>query len=296
MTEKNRILGMDIGGTTFSSVLYDKNLKPVHRSKKHLINKYDTTESLVEGISRQVRQLLAETHTPVSQVVGLGIACPGPLDAKTGTILETPNLKLLQNFPIADALSRQLAIPVKIENDANLFALGEWHNLGSKADVLIGVTLGTGLGFGIVIDGRMFTGAHGMAAEYGISPMDGRQWEDGIAIRGLTSLSKEYFAKNHSPMELNYMAREGSRKALEIWKLYGERVGLFLSHAVNMLDPQVITIGGGISHAFRYFETAMNRTIEKYSPAFRHYPIRIMESDAKEYSAMSGAAMLINNG
>lgn len=289
------VIGSDIGGTTFSSTLYDTSLHIINSSPKATISNYPTTERLIDGICDQIIQLQQNAGISSHNLKGIGLACPGPLDAKSGKILNTPNLTLLQNIHITALLEKRLNNNVFLENDANLFTLGEYVFFSERQpSVLIGITLGTGVGFGIVLDGQFFTGAHGLGAEYGISP-DGKEktWEDGISIRGLNKMSIHKFGKLLSPKELFDLANIGNLKALELWSIYGIKLGTVLSHVINMLDPDIISIGGGISHAFPYFKESMITEIIRYSPAYSLYNPTIIESIQKEKSAMLGAAKMV---
>ena len=289
------IIGSDIGGTTFSSTLYDTSLNIVGSSAKAVISNYPTTEKLIDGICEQIFQLQKNEDLSPDDLKGIGLACPGPLDAKSGRILNTPNLTLLQNVHITAILENRLKCKVFLENDANLFALGEYVYFKEKQPkVLIGVTLGTGVGFGVVIKSGLFTGAHGMGAEYGISPNGKENWEDGISIRGLNKMAIAKFGRLLSPRELFDLANIGNLDALELWSIYGVRLGIVLSHVVNMLDPDTITIGGGISHAFPYFKESMSNELIRYSPAYSLYNPHIVESVQKEKSSMLGAAKMVS--
>ncbi|MBC8479693.1 MAG: ROK family protein [FCB group bacterium] len=283
-------IGTDIGGTTFSSGLFDDSLKLVKTSQKLNIADFASGDELILGIAEQIKSL--NEHCG-GKIQSAGLACPGPLDAAEGMILDTPNLILFQNYPVAEKLEGQINLPVFIENDANLFAQGEYAVLRDESiKVLTAITLGTGTGFGLIINGQLFTGAHGMGAEYGISPVEWGKWEEGINIKGLEKLSLEMIGTSLSPKYLNDLAREGDKNALKVWDVYGWRVGLLLSHVINMLDPNIISIGGGISHAFEYFSGKMVQAVKEFAPAYTHYKIRIYESTHKELSAMIGAAAL----
>jgi len=287
-------IGTDLGGTTFSSAVFDRALNLIQSSPKKLIIDFDSADALLTGISQQIRSLVEGEGLSLSAV---GLSCPGPLNAKEGVILETPNLKLLRNIPVAQRLKGYLEVPIFIENDANLFAIGEYRLLESQSSsVLLGITLGSGTGVGVVIDGHSFTGAHGMGAEYGISPVEWGSWESGISIRYLEEQSLKRLGDRLSPAKLCELASQDHTAALAIWKEYGGRLGLFLSHLINLLDPDKIIVGGGISHAFRFFEITMRETLEKYSPAYRHYSIDISESCNKELSSIIGAAELAKKG
>lgn len=281
-------IGTDIGGTTFSSAVFGQDLTLQAASDKCQTSMFNSIDGLLDAIANQI-SVLSENRS----ISGVGFACPGPLDAGKGIILGTPNLTLLQNCKIKKEMEKRLNLPCLIENDANLFALGEWQEYSGKKDVFAGITLGTGLGFGIIINGQLFTGAHGMAAEYGISPVQWGKWETAISIDGVISLGKEKTGKEMTPRELNEEADKQDRTALSVWNNFGVKLGACLIHIINMLDPDAISISGGLSHAFVHFENSMRETIKNHSPAYNHYTIDIFESIEKEIAAKRGAAMLL---
>ena len=168
--EKDIIISIDIGGTTFESAILDKDyLNIIDMSSKAHVRDYSDSESLLDAICYQINNLLDKNEINQNNIRGLSVACPGPLDSKNGIILNTPNLKLFRNYALKEKLKEHFNCKILVENDANLFALGEWFLAHQEEKVFIGVTLGTGLGFGLVINGEMFVGKNGMAAEYGMS-------------------------------------------------------------------------------------------------------------------------------
>lgn len=284
--EKRYIIGVDIGGTTFSSSVFDQTLNLVDTSQIDNISKFDNQSILLDAIAKQIIDI-----SKGKSINAVGFACPGPLNAKLGKILDTPNLTLLQNCNFINEMNKRLKLPCYLDNDANLFALGEYESYSGQKDIFIGITLGTGLGFGVVINGNLFTGSHGMAAEYGISPVEWGKWESNLSINGLTKLSEKYFNQIHSPKTIFNMAKNDNSDAQRIWSDFGENLGLCISHIINMFDPDTISIGGGLSNAFKYFNKSMTDNISKYSPAYVHYDINIFESTNKELSAKRGAAL-----
>ena len=285
-----KIIGIDIGGTTFSSALFDKNLNIIKTSKKQLISQIDSTNNLLLSLSEQINAFDS------SEITGIGISCPGPLDSKNGVVLDTPNLELLQNVNLKKELESICSIPVYIENDANLFALGEWHQQKQNSiNIFGGITLGTGLGFGIIINGKIFSGAHGLATEYAISPLDHGNWETYISISGIKKLSQKHIGKELDPKKLNEMAIKNNKDALLVWDEFGEHLGFAISHFINMMDPEMISIGGGVSKAFDFFKNSMHNTLNKFSPSYKNFDIKIFESNHKELSSQLGAALLLKS-
>ena len=287
------IIGIDIGGTTYSSTLFDEKLNPIKNSDKDLIENFNSTDHLLDAISNQINSLINKNL--IGNILGVGISCPGPLDSKKGIILDTPNLDLLQNVKLKTKLEQRCKIPVIIENDANAFALGEWFVSKSKDKVFGAITLGTGLGFGIVINGDIYTGAHGLAAEYAISPMESGNWETKVSIRAIKELAKKHIKKDLEPLDIFEMAVNGDPKAINVWDDFGENLGLVLSHFINMIDPDKISIGGGISGAFKFFESKMKESISTHCPAYNNFKIDIFESKKNELSSQIGAALLVKN-
>ena len=284
---KEYIVGVDIGGTTFSSVLFNDNLDVIDVSKKEFISELESTNQLLDAISNQIK-------TFKKDITGIGISCPGPLDSQNGIILETPNLKLLQNIKIKEEVERRFPAPTYIENDANLFSLGEWHINGkNKSQVFAGVTLGTGLGFGIIINGKIFTGSHGLATEYAISPINDGNWESQISISGIMKSALKHVGRDIDPKTLYQMAIDEDKNAILVWNEFGYNLGLALSHFINMLDPDTISIGGGISAAFNLFEADMIKVLNQFSPSYEKFNINIFESKKKELSSQLGAALLV---
>ena len=264
-----KIIGIDIGGTTFSSALFDENLDIIKTSEKQLISEIDSTNSLLLALSEQINAF------DDGEIAGIGVSCPGPLDSKNGIVLDTPNLELLQNINLKKELELRCSLPVYIENDANLFALGEWHQQQDSTNVFAGVTLGTGLGFGVVINGEIFSGAHGLATEYAISPLNHGNWETYVSISGIKKLSKKHIGKEHTPRELHNMAKQNNADAILVWSEFGTHLGLALSHFINMMDPEMISIGGGVSRAFNSFESAMISSLNEFSPSYKNFNIKI---------------------
>ena len=288
MTQK--IIGTDIGGTTYSSTLFDENINSINRTAKLEISSIDSTEDFLSALSHQINSLIElDTDT----VAGVGISCPGPLDSERGIVLDTPNLKLLQNVNLKEEIESRCSVPVYIENDANLFTLGEWKVDGNKDGIFGGVTLGTGLGFGLVINGSLYRGAHGLAMEYAISPVDNGNWESDISINAIKRICREMMGEKLEPSQIYELANQGDRKAIKIWETFGTNLGRALSHFINMLDPHRISIGGGVSGAFNYFEPNMISVLEKFSPSFIKNKTIIFESKYKELSSMIGAAILV---
>ncbi|MBI65612.1 MAG: hypothetical protein CMG64_04915 [Candidatus Marinimicrobia bacterium] len=283
------ILTADLGGTTFNSCLLDKDLNIVNISSKDKIRHYSSQSDLLIAIKKQTEYLLSDSKISFDDVIGLSIAAPGPLDVNRNKILDTPNLKLLSNFDIVDYFHKEYDMNVVLENDANLFVLGEWYNNFKNKDIVLGITLGTGFGTGLILNGDVFIGSNGMGLEYGQSPFSWGHCEENISIKFLREESARVFGENMSPRIIEKMILDGNSKAQLIYNQFGKNLGIALSHLINVIDPQVIVFGGGLSNAFFCYEKELINTLNDYSYSFKINEILISNSKDKEKSTFLGA-------
>ena len=289
------ILAVDIGGTTFNTGLFSYSLKQIDVTSKDKIRYHKGKEEVISAIINQVNQLLKKNNIKKTDVVGLGVASPGPIDIKKGIILDTVNLKIFQNYNLVNDFKDKLKIDTFIANDANLFSLGEWYTQYRENNIVIGATIGTGLGFGLVINGELFLGSNGMAMEYGLSPFNWGVCEDNVSIRYIRKRAKELYGKEISPVIIEKNFFNNDKKSIKIYNEFGENLGIVLSHVINMINPSVISIGGGLSNAFKCFEKSMHKTIKKYALSNSINDIVIKPSKLKEISTMIGACIYVKN-
>ena len=289
------IVAIDIGGTTFNSGIFSESLNQIALSEKDKIRYYENKEDLINAILKQVNDLILGNNIERDNIIGVGIGSPGPLDAKKGIILETPNLKIFQNYKIANDFTKKLKLDTFIENDANLFSLGEWKTQYQENKVTMGVTLGTGLGFGLVINGELFIGGHGLAMEYGLSPFEWGMCEKNVSINFIRKRASELYGEEISPVIIEDYCKNNDKKATQIYNEYGYNLGIVLSHVINMIDPQVISIGGGLSNAFPYFKESMFSVIKENAPSFNVNHIIIAQSKLRESSGMIGACLMVKS-
>lgn len=159
----------------------------------------------------------------------------------------------------------------------------------------MGITLGTGLGLGLVINGKLFTGGNGMAMEYGLSPFEWGICEKNVCISFVRNRAKDLYGEEISPVKIEEYYFKNDQKAIKIYNEYGHYLGIVLSHVVNMIDPQVIAIGGGLSKAFECFKETMFTTLTEHAPSFNLNDIVISPSKLREYSTMLGASIMVKS-
>lgn len=247
------MIAVDIGGSTVRAALIRGRI--IRSATREL--RGSSADGVFEEICAAIRAVRAPVH-------GIGIGAPGPLDQRTGTLLAPPNLPF-RNFPLAARLRKEFHVPVRLENDANCFALGEaLFRKGKGHRSVIGIILGTGVGGGIVLDGRLYAG-RGNAGEFGHMPVS-RQGRCGCGKRGCLELhasgravvryARRRGLRAESAREVSVLAAGGNRKAHEAFAEMGRWLGLGLAQVVHALDPDIIVLGGGVSKSWPLFRKA----------------------------------------
>jgi fructokinase len=233
---------------------------------------YDATLAAMAELVRQV-----EAETGVAGSVGVGM--PGAISPATG-LVKNSNSVCLNGRPLAEDLARLLPRPLRFENDANCFALSEAiDGAGRDARMVFGVIVGTGTGGGIVVDKRVWTGRNGVAGEWGHNPLPRAHVEEmpgAPCYCGQTGcietwLSGAGLARDHArvtgeraePAEIAARAAAGDEKAAATLSRYEDRMARCLSSVINLLDPDVIVLGGGISNIARLYEN-VPRLLPRY--------------------------------
>ncbi|MFC1543020.1 ROK family protein [Candidatus Neomarinimicrobiota bacterium] len=287
------VVGIDIGGTSIKTGLFNTRLDLLHTCDAVPTASLSSGDALVGKVLTSIKAGITKLEGNQADLVGIGIGSPGPLDIQGGIVIESPNTPVLNGFSLRDRMRIKAGIPVWLDNDANVFVLGEAHRGAGKGyAIVLGVTLGTGYGWGIVINGSVFHGATGTAAEYGPSVWreEGHTWEDDVSIRGLMRAYEERGGKAESPEEVSRLASEGDETAKAAWSEYGRVLGISLSHGVNFLDPHVLVVGGAMAGAWEHFSSAMLDTLHRYIFTLPRENLKVVRSQLGGLAALYGAA------
>jgi glucokinase len=209
------------------------------------------------------------------------------VDIADGIVRDVSNIPSWTEVPLRDHLTNRFGVPAAIDNDANLFALGEFtFGAGRSCHHLVGMTLGTGLGAGVIADGRLVRGANCGAGELGKTDRKGMRLEDWCA--------SPYFEREWGmpAKEAHHRAVAGDEQALRAFEAYGGELSIAVSRALYLFDPEIIVLGGSISRAFELFETTMRAGLDDF--AFPHIVerVRIVPSTL-DHAAVLGAAALV---
>jgi glucokinase len=245
-----RLIGVDVGGTKVSvAVLEDAQLSEPRLRHTEL----SSPDALVDQLAEAIGELLP------ADAVGIGI--PSVVDFATGTARSSVNIPL-ERVPLREILRKRLGVPVFVDNDATVAAVAEAHGPDATVDVrhLVMLTVGTGVGGGIIIDGHVYRGATGAAAELGhmivgAQLAGGAPQPEGFPQPGSLERLASGRALDHLGAERGLgdgqavveAARQGDTAALEAVRILGERLGIGIANVVNALEPDVVAIGGGVS-------------------------------------------------
>jgi glucokinase len=282
-------IGVDLGGTNLRIAAVDENGK--------LLEKLSTATDLTHGrdaviaeMTQAIRRLL-DKFQGQGESRGVGIGVPGIIDMDTGMLRESPNLPGWSEFPVHAEIERRLGIPVMLENDANAACLGEkWLGAGKDYQSMCMLTLGTGVGGGIVLDGKIWHGMNGMAGELGhinVEP-EGHpckcgsrgcveQYASATAVVRMAreaiagNLSKELAraaedaGKEFDSRHVYQLAMKGDAATQQIFRRVGRALGIMLADVVNALNLPIYVIGGGVASAWDAFAPTMMEEIRKRS-------------------------------
>ncbi|NLW51586.1 MAG: ROK family protein [Candidatus Brocadiaceae bacterium] len=251
-------------------------------------------EAILADMADAVRQALALAGLRPDDLEGVGLGSPAPLDMDAGVILETNNLLTLHGFPIVARLSEAIGRPVVLNNDANCFGLAEaLYGAGAGARVCCGFTLGTGLGGFLVLDGRLFDGPRGAAAEVWASPYQGDQIEEKVSGRGLARNYRKLTERVATAQQVAALAREGDPDAREAWREFGADLAVPIAWMCNALDPDLVVLGGSMAAAWDLFCETMLHQAAKYTNAVNRRAVRIVPGTLGDQAGVIGAAALV---
>jgi len=265
------VVGVDVGGTNLVAGVLAEDGSEIHGVVSEPTLSAQGADSVIGRIVKLAKASIAESG---KKVEGVGIGSPGPLNTKTGVVLLTPNLGWT-NMPLRDRVSEGLGLPATLDNDANCAIYGEWwRGAASGAKYVIGFTLGTGIGGGIVIDGKIYHGASDVAGEFGHVTIDanGRHCKCGNygcieayasgpaiaerAVEGIQSGTDTTLAQyvngdlTKITAQIVYeAANDGDEWALEIVRETASLLGAAVASFVNIFNPEVVVICGGVTQA-----------------------------------------------
>ena len=321
------LIGIDIGGTKCAVIL-----GRAEGDKLEIVDKFGfLTETnlgpdhTLNSIYRHIDLIIGKHKLNPEEIKAIGISCGGPLDSKTGVVMSPPNLPGWDNIPIVKLISDRYKIMAGIQNDANACALAEWKfGAGKGTENMIFMTFGTGLGAGLIINGRLYAGTNDMAGEVGHIRLSGfgpvgygkaGSWEGFCSGGGIAQLARTMIMEKFqmgesagfckSAEDLNSItaqivaeaAMNGDELALQIYRLSGQFLGKGLSVLIDILNPEMIVIGSIFARSRHLLEPYAMEVIAKEAlfhsaSVCRIVPAKLGE-DLGDYAALSVASNLL---
>ena len=281
MRKPGNIIGVDLGGTTIRA-------GKVIDGKIIQISKIATPST---GSENEVLSMLVDAigncFDNETQCIGVGV--PSVVDTQKGIVYDVVNIPSWKEVALRDFLTEKFSVPVFINNDSNCFVAGEKiYGKGKSYRDIVGMTLGTGLGLGIVVEGKLYEGRNCGAGEFGMIPYRDDVFE--------TYCSGQFFSKikNRSAMEVHTLALDGDSMAMELFSEYGVHMGKVIKSILYAYDPEIIILGGSVSCAYSFFQSSMKREIEDFAFRSTLCNLKIEVSDITDSAILGAAALQMN--
>ncbi|MGQ0792906.1 MAG: ROK family protein [Deltaproteobacteria bacterium] len=309
-------IGIDVGGTNLRGGLISQSGEMLKR-----LSLPSEAGAGIEAVIGNLKSVISALKSGGVDIVGAGLGVPGIIDTQSGILTQAPNISSVKNYPLRAALERELGgeFPIFIENDATAAALGEWKfGAGAGFSSLIVITLGTGVGGGMVLGGRVWRGRDGMAGEIGHTTIHRygarcncgnfgclESYASANAVRrmageiienhSLNTSLREYLAgapAERIPEIVAQAARLGDNSALWIWQEVGEALGIALANIANLLNIEAAIIGGGLSNASELFIDYARAVVKRRGLSAPVARLAILKSELGDDAGIIGAGAL----
>jgi glucokinase len=314
---KKYVAGVDVGATHTKIAIL--NLRGQIIDRDSFLTRYYNKKTLIKAISRSLDKLITKRRLKKRDILGLGIGVPGLVDFKKGLVFYFVNIPGWKNIRLKDEIERSIGLPAFVDNDVKVMALGELtFGAGKNYKNIICLTLGTGVGGAVITNGELYRGSSLVAGEIGHIPINekgplcncgnsgcleayvGREYFLNDARKDLRKGAKSIvriMIKNRlsdiTPELFEEAARKGDSFAKRKWREFGEHIGNALVGVVNLLNPELIIIGGGIAEAERFFIGSIKKTLNKKAMKVQKKTVKIIKAKLSNDAGVIGAAELV---
>src|SRR6516164_11848023 len=317
-TKGEYVVGVDLGGTKILSGVFDHSLECVGTAKLSTKSQRGADE-VIERIARCAQDAVDEADLTLKQVAGVGVGAPGAVDFDAGTVIFAPNLEGWKDIPLKKELEKILGVPVFVENDCNISALGVYvAELKSKPRSMVGVFVGTGIGGGLIIDGELYSGTGHTAGEVGHMVLEVSGPKCGCGNKGcfealasrtaifqqikagvkegqktlLTEMLGDDLADLRSG-DLRKAIQRGDKFVDRIVEGAAEYIGIATANLINILNPEVMVLGGGVIEALSdEMMSVIIETAKDYAMPGSMKGVEIIASKLGDNAGITGAAVL----
>jgi glucokinase len=317
-TTKDYVVGVDLGGTKILAGVFRSSLECIATAK--LSTKPQRgVDKVIERIARCVQDAVDEADLTLKNVSGIGIGAPGAVNFDDGTVIFAPNMEGWKDIPLKKELEKALGIPVFVENDCNIGALGVYGvELKSKPKTMVGIFVGTGIGGGIVVDGKLYSGFGHTAGEVGHMVLDVDGPKCGCGNKGcfealasrtaifqrikdglkdgqktvLTDMLGDSLDDLRSG-DLRKAIRKGDKFVDKVIEEAAEYIGIATANLINILNPEVVVLGGGVIQALQdEMMSVIVETAKDYAMPGSMKGVEIIASDLGDDAGITGGAVL----
>jgi glucokinase len=317
-TKAEYVVGVDLGGTKILSGVFDHSMECVGTAKVST-KAQRGVDKVVERIARCAQDAVDEADLTFKQIAGIGIGAPGAVDFGSGTVIFAPNLEGWKEIPLKKELEKTLGVPVFVENDCNISTLGVYAvELKSKPHSMVGIFVGTGIGGGLVVDGELYSGFAHTAGEIGHMVLEVNGPKCGCGNKGcfealasrtaifqqikagvkdgqktlLTEMLGDDLADLRSG-DLRKAIRRGDKFVDRIIESAAEYIGIATANLINVLNPEVVVLGGGVIEALAdEMMSVIIETAKDYAMPGTLKGVEIIASKLGDNAGITGAAVL----
>ncbi len=276
--DNKKVIGIDLGGTNVRAAIVDTN--GIIRIVSEPVNAKGSPREVMDQIFSLIDQLGTDN------VMGIGMGVPGPVDEDKGIVYELINIPAWKKENVKETFESRYPVPMKVQNDANCFALAEkYYGEGKEVRSMIGLIVGTGMAGGIILDGQLYSGPNGMAGEFGMMNYLDHNYE--------YYCSGQFFdnAYGISAKEAAELAQKGDKKALDRWEEFGHHLGKAIEAILYACDPEMIILGGSVSKAFPLYEKWIWDILESFAFTNSINNFRLKASQLDDPGILGAAAL-----
>lgn len=312
-------IGVDIGGTNIKIALVDAEGKIIYSNTTPTRAEMGY-EAGVNNIKQAIKDLMQDANQTTKTIESIGFGLPGQIDYKNGIVKNLPNIPGWVDIPLAKIIEEEFSIETKLDNDVRCAALGElYFGAGKGCENLVCITVGTGIGSGIVLNGKLVRGATNAAGEIGHIKMtmgegplcgcgDYGCFEAYASGPAIVTMAKEYISGGKSakykemaadgiitPYIVAQAAMQGDAVSIQIFKQMGKIIGLGLASVVNLLNPEKIIIGGGVADAGDLLLEPIRKTLKDRAMPIQAEAVSVVPAQLANTAGVIGASLLINS-
>jgi glucokinase len=304
---KQYVVGVDVGGTNIKLGVVGPSGKVIFKNSFATKPFTSSRIKLIAALAREIEASIITAGLNKKQITGVGIGLPGLVDYEKGIVRFLPNIPGWRGVPLKSILHKKVKLPVFVDNDVKIITLAE-SKFGAGRGVrdLVCLTLGTGVGAALILNGELYRGEDNAAGELGHMPLNEHGpkcncggfgcFETYVGKRALFALASRVMGTPGMTTEDMFaLAQKGNKKALLFWKMAGKHIGNGLVGIVNLLNPRMIIIGGGISNNEKFLFKTITDTIRLRAMSLQGSAFKIKRAEFKDDAGIIGAYVLVTN-